>query len=158
MPGGPRCRRREDHAADAGRTTLQMRGGSAADTARPPLPRCSPGQRAAPGDRTSALGAPFRLPQGVEATLRSGPERHLQTRPASQCLPPDPRPPRAVPRPCRDLVVGGPCQSKSLKYKCKLNAHIGYQSRKQCSAPAVLLRAGAALATWQPLATLLIYI
>ena len=84
---------REDHAADAG---------------QPPLPRCSSGQRAAPGDRPSALGAPFHLPQGVESILWSGPECHLQTRPANQCLPPDPRPPGAVPRLHRDLVVGGP--------------------------------------------------
>ena len=78
---------------------------------------------------------------------RSEPECHLQTTPANQCLPPDPRPPRAVPRPCRDLVVGGSCWSKSLKHKCKLNAHIGYKSRNQRSAPAVLRCAGSALAS-----------
>lgn len=122
----------EDHAADAG---------------WPPLPCRSPGQRDAPGDRPSALGVPFCLPQESRPQERSEPERHLQTRPANRSLPPDPRPPGAVPRLRRDLVVGGPCRSMSLKHKCKLNAHIGYKSRNQRSAPSVLPCAGSALAS-----------
>lgn len=139
--GGPRCRPGEDHAADAG-------GPAAADTGEPHCCRREDQlqtRRDLPSP-AAALGSGLPLETGLlpsghpsicprESRPHGGQDQASpQTRPASQCLPPDPRPPRAVPRPCRDLVVGSPCQSTSLKYKCKLNAHIGYQSQRPCSA------------------------
>ena len=141
------------HGQAMGRTMLQTRGGL-------PSPAAALGSGLPLETGLLPSGRPSVCPRTGGHRSRSEPERHLQTTPANQCLPPDPRPPRAVPRPCRDLVVGGPRRSTSLKHKCKLKAHIGYKSRNQLSAPALLPCAGSALASQHgsPWPRVLIYI